>query len=90
MTSHPAFHGFLAGFFFAAVPWYIGAFILLFVGVDYREKAGLIACTIGVSADILVAAVRSPPVVLGSHNVLFAVLVAITVILGLSHENVEW
>ncbi|KAJ8616690.1 hypothetical protein MRB53_036062 [Persea americana] len=38
---------FLAGFFFAAVPWYVGAFILLFVGVDYREKAGLLACTIG-------------------------------------------
>ncbi|XP_058095281.1 large ribosomal subunit protein eL20z-like isoform X2 [Magnolia sinica] len=38
---------FLTGFFFAAVPWYVGAFILLFVVVDYREKAGLIACTIG-------------------------------------------
>lgn len=42
---------FLAGFFFAAVPWYVGAFILLFVGVDYREKAGLLACTIGASID---------------------------------------
>ncbi|KAJ3670765.1 hypothetical protein LUZ60_008191 [Juncus effusus] len=37
---------FVAGFFFAAVPWYVGAFILLCVGVDYREKPGLIACTI--------------------------------------------
>ncbi|XP_071740683.1 uncharacterized protein [Rutidosis leptorrhynchoides] len=37
---------FFAGFFFGAIPWYIGAFILLFVRVDYREKAGLVACTI--------------------------------------------
>ncbi|KAI3824627.1 hypothetical protein L1987_06091 [Smallanthus sonchifolius] len=37
---------FFIGFFFGAIPWYLGAFILLFVRVDYREKAGLVACTI--------------------------------------------
>ncbi|KAK1422827.1 hypothetical protein QVD17_18116 [Tagetes erecta] len=37
---------FISGFFFGAIPWYIGAFILLFARVDYREKAGLVACTI--------------------------------------------
>ncbi|KAF3334731.1 60S ribosomal protein L18a-like protein [Carex littledalei] len=37
---------FIAGFFFAAIPWYVGAFILLCVGVDHKEKPGLIACTI--------------------------------------------
>nr|XP_043621325.1 60S ribosomal protein L18a-like protein [Erigeron canadensis] len=37
---------FFLGFFFGAVPWYIGAFILMCVRVDYREKAGLVACTI--------------------------------------------
>ncbi|XP_068666803.1 large ribosomal subunit protein eL20z-like [Aristolochia californica] len=40
---------FLCGFFFAGIPWCVGAFILLCVGVDYREKPGLIACTIGVA-----------------------------------------
>ncbi|KQK07180.1 60S ribosomal protein L18a-like protein [Brachypodium distachyon] len=37
---------FLLGFFIAAIPWYIGAFILFFVALDHREKPGLIACTI--------------------------------------------
>ncbi|KAF8391097.1 hypothetical protein HHK36_023397 [Tetracentron sinense] len=37
---------FIVGFFLAAVPWYVGAFILLCVRVDYREKPGFIACTI--------------------------------------------
>ncbi|XP_078151361.1 large ribosomal subunit protein eL20z-like [Carex rostrata] len=37
---------FIFGFFFAAIPWYIGAFILLCSRVDYREKPGLIVCTI--------------------------------------------
>ncbi|URE20067.1 60S ribosomal protein [Musa troglodytarum] len=40
---------FITGFFLAAVPWYIGAFFLLFVRVDYREKPGFVACTIAVS-----------------------------------------
>ncbi|OEL18301.1 hypothetical protein BAE44_0020680 [Dichanthelium oligosanthes] len=40
---------FLLGFFLAAIPWYAGAFLLFFVALDYREKAGLIACTIAVS-----------------------------------------
>ncbi|XP_052200521.1 60S ribosomal protein L18a-like protein [Diospyros lotus] len=37
---------FLIGFFLGGIPWYVGAFILLCVRVDYREKPGLIACTI--------------------------------------------
>ncbi|XP_010918896.1 large ribosomal subunit protein eL20z [Elaeis guineensis] len=37
---------FVVGFFLAAIPWYVGAFILLCVRIDYREKPGLIACTI--------------------------------------------
>uniref|UniRef100_A0ACD5TDN4 Uncharacterized protein n=1 Tax=Avena sativa TaxID=4498 RepID=A0ACD5TDN4_AVESA len=38
---------FIAGFFLAAIPWYIGAFILICVRVhDYREKPGYVACTI--------------------------------------------
>jgi len=37
---------FLLGFFLAAIPWYIGAFLLFFVALDHREKSGLIACTI--------------------------------------------
>lgn len=40
---------FVFGFFLAAIPWYIGAFILLCVRVDYREKPGLVACTLAVS-----------------------------------------
>ncbi|KAK3129352.1 hypothetical protein QOZ80_6BG0478180 [Eleusine coracana subsp. coracana] len=37
---------FLLGFFLAGIPWYTGAFLLFFVALDHREKAGLIACTI--------------------------------------------
>ncbi|XP_008784423.1 60S ribosomal protein L18a-like protein [Phoenix dactylifera] len=37
---------FLSGFFLAAIPWYVGVFILLFVALDYREKPGLVACTV--------------------------------------------
>ncbi|XP_037474400.1 60S ribosomal protein L18a-like protein [Triticum dicoccoides] len=38
---------FIAGFFFAAIPWYIGAFILICVRVhDHREKPGYVACTV--------------------------------------------
>ncbi|KAI3888626.1 hypothetical protein MKW92_004791 [Papaver armeniacum] len=37
---------FIIGFFIAAIPWYVGAFILLCVRIDHREKPGLIACTI--------------------------------------------
>lgn len=40
---------FLTGFFLGAIPWYIGALILLFARVDYREKPGLVACMIAVS-----------------------------------------
>uniref|UniRef100_J3M9S1 Large ribosomal subunit protein eL20 domain-containing protein n=1 Tax=Oryza brachyantha TaxID=4533 RepID=J3M9S1_ORYBR len=38
---------FIAGFFLAAIPWYVGAFILICVRVhDYREKPGFVACTV--------------------------------------------
>ncbi|KAL8130131.1 hypothetical protein V2J09_019286 [Rumex salicifolius] len=37
---------FLAGFFLAAIPWYVGAMILLCVRMDYKEKPGLVACMI--------------------------------------------
>ncbi|KAL3522668.1 hypothetical protein ACH5RR_015502 [Cinchona calisaya] len=43
---------FIVGFFLGAVPWYIGAFLLLCVRLDYREKPGLVACTL---ASILAA-----------------------------------
>jgi len=37
---------FIIGFFLASVPWYVGAFLLLCVRHDHREKPGLVACTI--------------------------------------------
>ncbi|KAL0363560.1 UNVERIFIED_CONTAM: 60S ribosomal protein L18a-2 [Sesamum calycinum] len=37
---------FIIGFFMGAIPWYIGAFLLLCVRLDYREKPGLIACAL--------------------------------------------
>ncbi|KAJ9672726.1 hypothetical protein PVL29_026080 [Vitis rotundifolia] len=37
---------FIIGFFLAAVPWYVGFFLLICARVDYREKPGYIACTI--------------------------------------------
>ncbi|XP_051125141.1 60S ribosomal protein L18a-like protein [Andrographis paniculata] len=37
---------FIVGFFMSAIPWYIGAFLLACVRLDYREKPGLIACAI--------------------------------------------
>ncbi|XP_021838642.1 60S ribosomal protein L18a-like protein [Spinacia oleracea] len=37
---------FIVGFFFAAIPWYVGALILLCGRVDYREKPGLVACMV--------------------------------------------
>ncbi|MBA0778752.1 hypothetical protein Gotri_006573 [Gossypium trilobum] len=40
---------FFLGFFFGGIPWYVGTFILLCVKVDYREKAGYLACAIAVS-----------------------------------------
>uniref|UniRef100_A0A0E0JM57 60S ribosomal protein L18a-like protein n=1 Tax=Oryza punctata TaxID=4537 RepID=A0A0E0JM57_ORYPU len=41
---------FIIGFFLAAIPWYIGAFVLICVRVhDYREKPGYVACTIAAS-----------------------------------------
>ena len=43
------FWRFIIGFFLAAIPWYVGALILLCSRIDYREKPGFIACTIAVS-----------------------------------------
>ncbi|KAL4274520.1 hypothetical protein AHAS_Ahas20G0015400 [Arachis hypogaea] len=37
---------FILGFFLGGIPWYFGTFLLLCTRVDYREKPGLIACTI--------------------------------------------
>ncbi|KAL6992270.1 hypothetical protein U1Q18_010379 [Sarracenia purpurea var. burkii] len=37
---------FIIGFFLGAIPWYVGAFILLCARVDYREKPGLVTCMI--------------------------------------------
>lgn len=37
---------FMIGFFLGGIPWYVGAFIVLFVRVDYREKPGYVACAI--------------------------------------------
>lgn len=47
------FPRFITGFVLGAVPWYIGAFLLFCVRMDYREKPGLIACTLGVSFFLL-------------------------------------
>ncbi|KAL4202180.1 hypothetical protein AMTRI_Chr02g262380 [Amborella trichopoda] len=44
---------FIAGFFLATIPWYIGAFLLLCVRLDYREKAGLITCTIAAALSAI-------------------------------------
>ncbi|KAJ8449945.1 hypothetical protein Cgig2_029307 [Carnegiea gigantea] len=47
MLYHPDLRiRFIAGFFLAAIPWYVGALILLCVRVDYREKPGLVACMV--------------------------------------------
>ncbi|XP_015899412.2 large ribosomal subunit protein eL20z [Ziziphus jujuba] len=37
---------FIIGFFLAAIPWYIGAIILLCARVDHREKPGYIGCVV--------------------------------------------
>ncbi|KAM7492485.1 hypothetical protein LguiA_035406 [Lonicera macranthoides] len=37
---------FIVGFFLAAIPWYVGAFVILCARIDHREKPGYIACTI--------------------------------------------
>lgn len=44
---------FITGFIFGAIPWYIGAFILLCVRVDYREKPGLVACTLAAALAVI-------------------------------------
>jgi hypothetical protein len=36
------------GFFIAVFPWVIGAGIFLFLKHDYRERTGLMACTVAV------------------------------------------
>ncbi|KAK1424040.1 hypothetical protein QVD17_19351 [Tagetes erecta] len=37
---------FIIGFFLAAIPWYVGAFILICARYNHREKPGYIACLI--------------------------------------------
>ncbi|KAK4259230.1 hypothetical protein QN277_005582 [Acacia crassicarpa] len=37
---------FIAGFFLGGIPWYAGTLVLLCVQMDYREKPGLVACTV--------------------------------------------
>ncbi|KAI7736344.1 hypothetical protein M8C21_028117, partial [Ambrosia artemisiifolia] len=37
---------FIVGFFLAAIPWYVGAFILLCAQYDPRDKPGYVACLI--------------------------------------------
>ncbi|CAN8269337.1 unnamed protein product [Cochlearia groenlandica] len=45
---------FILGFFFGAIPWYIGFFLLLF-SRNARERPGYIACAIGaVIATIII------------------------------------
>ncbi|EXC29379.1 60S ribosomal protein L18a-1 [Morus notabilis] len=44
---------FLIGFFLGGIPWYVGAFILLCVRVDYREKPGYVACMIAAILAII-------------------------------------
>lgn len=46
---------FIAGFFLAAVPWYVGTVILFFVAIDHREKAGLVACTVAAALAAITA-----------------------------------
>lgn len=51
---------FIIGFFFAGIPWYVGAFVLLCTIVDHREKPGYVACTIAVSSPPPPLAARPP------------------------------
>ncbi|XP_068669650.1 large ribosomal subunit protein eL20z-like isoform X2 [Aristolochia californica] len=55
---------FIIGFFLAAIPWYVGAFIILCTRVDYREKPGFTACTV---AAILAAIAVIFGVTKGTH-----------------------
>ncbi|CAI8595340.1 unnamed protein product [Vicia faba] len=52
---------FILGFFLGAIPWYVGAIIMLCSRVDYREKPGYIAC-------IVAAVVATVAIVLGATN----------------------
>ncbi|XP_073302132.1 large ribosomal subunit protein eL20z-like [Primulina huaijiensis] len=56
---------FISGFFLGAIPWYIGAFLLICVRLDYREKAGLVACTL---AAILASIAVTLGVTRASHS----------------------
>lgn len=44
---------FIIGFFLGAIPWYIGAFLLLCARLDYREKPGFIACTLAATLTLV-------------------------------------
>ncbi|KAK6932221.1 Ribosomal protein 50S-L18Ae/60S-L20/60S-L18A [Dillenia turbinata] len=83
---------FLIGFIFGAIPWYIGAFMLMCARVDYREKPGLIACTIAVSIHLVLAPFVFPELYLKIHpnDFLHSVLVVIVVILGVTRDTDMW
>eukprot|EP00249_Psilotum_nudum_P011390 c23144_g1_i3 orf=463-855(-) len=40
---------FIVGFFLASIPWYVGAFMLIFMRHDCRERVGFFCCSIAVS-----------------------------------------
>ncbi|XP_078438593.1 large ribosomal subunit protein eL20z-like [Wolffia australiana] len=44
---------FIVGFFLAAIPWYIGAFLYFCSAVDRREKAGYVACSIAAALALV-------------------------------------
>ncbi|KAJ3694483.1 hypothetical protein LUZ60_009963 [Juncus effusus] len=52
---------FITGFFLAAIPWYVGAFMLCVSRVDYREKPGYVAC-------VIAAVIATIAVVFGAAN----------------------
>ncbi|KDP37962.1 hypothetical protein JCGZ_04605 [Jatropha curcas] len=56
---------FIVGFFLGGIPWYVGTFIVLCVQVDYREKAGYVACAI---ASILAMIAVTLGVTKGAHT----------------------
>ncbi|KAF8716196.1 hypothetical protein HU200_026473 [Digitaria exilis] len=57
---------FIAGFFLAAIPWYVGAFIMICVRVhDHREKPGYVACTV---AAVLAAIAILLGITKGTHS----------------------
>ncbi|KAI5055105.1 hypothetical protein GOP47_0030250 [Adiantum capillus-veneris] len=48
---------FIVGWFLATVPWFIGAFLFVCTRQDYRERIGLVLCTIAATLSLIAAAV---------------------------------